>query len=144
MLFWENVTNGAGNGSLFTVKTGIHITLFKMAGVIFPARLLSPHCAVPIYRAWARRLLFPKSGVQMAKKTANSVRVFGVELRFADGTPVSADMFENESSQAAMDRADAIDGDELDEEIAILDALRIDPSRADELADKGGISYPLD
>lgn len=80
----------------------------------------------------------------MAKKTANSVRVFGVELRFADGTPVSAEMFENEPSQAAMDRADAIDDDELDEEIAILDALREDTSRADELADKGGISYPVD
>ena len=77
----------------------------------------------------------------MAKKTAKPVRVFGVELRFADGTPVTPEQYENESSQAAMDRAEAIDDDELDEEMRILDLLREDPSRADELADKGGISY---
>ena len=80
----------------------------------------------------------------MAKKTAKPVRVLGVELRFADGSPVTAEMFENEPSQAAMDRAEAIDDDELDEEMRILDLLRADPSRADELADKGGISYPDD
>lgn len=78
----------------------------------------------------------------MAKKTAKPVRVVGVELRFADGTPVTADMWENEPSEAAMDRADAIDEDELNEEMRLLDLLRNDPSRADELADKGGISYP--
>ena len=33
----------------------------------------------------------------MAKKTAKPVRVFGVELFFADGTPVTPDMFENEA-----------------------------------------------
>ena len=80
----------------------------------------------------------------MAKKTANPVRVFGVELRFADGSPVTAEMFENEPSEAAMDRADAIDDDELAEEMRILDLLRKDPSRSKELADKGGISYPVD
>lgn len=80
----------------------------------------------------------------MAMKTAKPVRVFGVELRFADGSPVIAEMFENEPSQAAMDRAEAIDEDELDEEIRILDELRKHPERADELADKGGISYPND
>jgi hypothetical protein len=75
------------------------------------------------------------------KPTPVAVSIFGVKLYFADGTPVTAEMFENESSQAAMDRAEAIDEDELDEEIRILDALREDPSRADELAEKGGISY---
>ena len=77
----------------------------------------------------------------MAKKTAKPVRVLGVELRFADGSPVTAEMFENEPSQAAMDRAEAIDEDELDEEIRILDLLRADPSRSKELASQGGISY---
>ena len=77
----------------------------------------------------------------MAKKTAKPVRVFGVELRFADGTPVTPDMFENEPSEAAFKRANQIDEDELDEEIRILDELRKNPDRADELADKGGISY---
>lgn len=80
----------------------------------------------------------------MAKKTAKPVRVLGVEMRFADGSPVTAEMFENESSQAAMDRADAIDEDELDEEMRILDLLRKDPSRSKELSTKGGISYPKD
>ena len=80
----------------------------------------------------------------MAKKTAKPVRVFGVDLRFADGSPVTAEMWENEPSQAAMDRTEAIDEDELDEEIRILDELRKNPERADELADKGGISYPVD
>ena len=44
----------------------------------------------------------------MAKKTAKPVRVFGDELRFADGSPVTAKMFENEPSETAMDRADAL------------------------------------
>ena len=76
----------------------------------------------------------------MAKKTAKPVRVRGVELRFADGSLVTAEHFENEPSQAAMDRAEEIDEDELDEEIRILDLLRADPNRSDELADQGGIS----
>ena len=44
--------------------------------------------------------------------------------RFKDGTPVTPEQWENESSQAAMDRAEAIDEAELDEEIRILDELR--------------------
>ena len=79
----------------------------------------------------------------MANKTAKPVRVFGVELFFADGTPVTPDMFENEPSEAAFNRANEIDEDELDEEIRILDELREHPERADELADKGGITYPV-
>ncbi len=80
----------------------------------------------------------------MANKTARPVLVPGVELRFADGSPVTAEMWENESSQAAIDRAEAIDEDELDEEIRILDELREHPERSEELSHKGGISYPKD
>ena len=40
-----------------------------------------------------------------------------------------------------MDRANAIDEDELEEEMRILDALREDTSRADELADQDWITY---
>ena len=80
----------------------------------------------------------------MAKKIAKPVVFNGEELRFKDGTPITAEMFENEPSEAAMDRADAIDEDELDEEIRILEELRKDPSRSKELSTKGGISYPVD
>lgn len=69
--------------------------------------------------------------------------IFGVEMVFADGTPVPLEYFDNEPSQAAMDAAEEIDEDELDEEIRILDELREHPERADELADKGGISYKV-
>lgn len=40
-----------------------------------------------------------------------------------------------------MDRADAVDDDELDAEIKILDRLRENPELADALADEGGITY---
>ncbi len=78
------------------------------------------------------------------KTTPVAVSVFGVKLLFADGTPVTQEHFENEPSQAAMDRAEAIDEDELDEEIRILEELRKNPERSDELADKGGISYRVE
>ncbi len=80
----------------------------------------------------------------MAKKKKEKIyKYFGIELTFADDTPVTPDMWENESSQAAMDRAEAIDEDELDEEIRILDELREHPERAEELSHKGGISYKV-
>ena len=43
-----------------------------------------------------------------------------------------------------MDRAEAIDEDELDKEIEILDKLRENPDLADELAEEGGISYRVE
>ncbi len=64
--------------------------------------------------------------------------------RFKDGTPVTPEQWENDSSQAAMDRAEAIDDSELDREIEILDELREHPERAEELSKEGGISYPND
>ncbi len=78
------------------------------------------------------------------KTTPVAVSVFGVKLLFADGTPVTQEHFENEPSQAAMDRAEAIDEDELDKEIEILDKLRENPDLADELAEEGGISYRVE
>ena len=80
----------------------------------------------------------------MAGKTAKPVRVCGVELRFADGTPVTAELFENEPTEAAMKRAEEISEAELDEEIRILDELRKHPERSKELSTKGGISYRKD
>jgi len=72
------------------------------------------------------------------------VTVLGKKQRFKDGTLVTQEHYENEPGQAAMDRAEAIDEDELDEEIRILDELREHPERSKELANKGGISYPND
>ena len=43
-----------------------------------------------------------------------------------------------------MDRAEAIDEDELEEELRIIDELLEHPERSKELADQGGISYPVD
>ena len=77
----------------------------------------------------------------MAKKRKKAVSVFGEKLHFADGVPVDADLFENEPSEAAMDRMDAISDDEFDEEDRILDLLLEDLGRADELAGQGGITY---
>ena len=67
--------------------------------------------------------------------------IFGVEMVFADGTPVPLDHFGSDPSEEANDAAAEIDEDELDEEIRILDELREHPERSAELADKGGISY---
>ena len=81
----------------------------------------------------------------MAKKPKQKpTTIFGVEMVFADGTPVPLEYFDRDPSEAAIDAADAIDDDELDEEIRILDELREHPERSAELADKGGISYPVD
>ena len=78
----------------------------------------------------------------MAKKPKQKpTTIFGVEMVWADGTPVPLDHFGSDPSEEAMDAADEIDEDELDEEIRILDELREHPERSKELSTKGGISY---
>ena len=72
------------------------------------------------------------------------VTILSKKQRFKDGTFVTQEDYENEPGQAAMDRAEAIDEDELEEELQIIDELLEHPERSKELADKGGISYPVD
>ncbi len=78
------------------------------------------------------------------KKKREAVTVFGEKLHFADGTPVTAELFENEPSEAAVKRFQKIDPAELDELDRDLDALLADPSLAGELAKKDGPTYPDD
>ena len=68
----------------------------------------------------------------MAKKP-EAVSVYGEKLYFADGSPVTAEMFENEPSSAAFERMNAISDEEFDIEDKILDELLKHPERADEL-----------
>ena len=70
------------------------------------------------------------------------VTILGKKQRFKDGTLVTQEDYENEPGQAAMDRAEAIDEDELEEELQIIDELLEHPERSKELSTKGGISYP--
>lgn len=79
----------------------------------------------------------------MAKKK-EAISVYGEKLHFKDGTPVTAEMFENEPSDAAVKRMEAISDEEFAEEDRILDELLEHPERADELKDKGGLKYPKD
>ncbi len=80
----------------------------------------------------------------MARKKREPVVVFGEKLHFADGTPVTAELFENEPSEVAVKRFQKIDSAELDELDRILDILLKEPERAAEFANQGGLTYPED
>ena len=80
----------------------------------------------------------------MARKKREPVTVFGEKLHFADGTPVTAELFENEPSEAAEKRFKKVDPAEVDEYNRVLDELLERPERAKELSKKGGLTYPDD